>query len=189
MCLSPLSFIIALALAIGAFFMTWSFFPAPVYFTEVKRTTEKLKKPAITGNAQLDETLGGIFANKKELRRLSESIVSPKIREPLREILRLLDLISEQVKENPDKVRSLRQFTNYYLPTTVKFLEDYENLEQKAEKGENINTALRKIEEVTSNMTKVFKQEYDDLFNDKIMDISAEVSVMQAMIKENEEML
>jgi hypothetical protein len=34
-------------------------------------------------------------------------------------------------------------------------------------------------------MTSAFKREYDDLFADRVMDISAEVSVMQSIIEES----
>jgi 5-bromo-4-chloroindolyl phosphate hydrolysis protein len=178
--------IFAVLVGLGSFFLVLKFFPAPVYFVEVKR---QYRKPAATGNVDLDEALGSIFESRKELARLSQTIVSPKIREPLAEILRVLDEITAYVTENQDKLRHLRQFVNYYLPTTTKFLQDYEELEAKPDKGENIRKALSKIEGVTGKMVGVFKQEYDDLFGDRALDISAEVSVMQSIIKENEHIM
>jgi len=180
--------VFSVLLAVGAIFLALRFFPAPVYFVEVSGSSS-LRRPTATGIGDLDGMLGSIFDNKKEMVRLSESIAAAKIREPLREILRVLDQISAHVSENPDKVRTLRQFSGYYLPTTVNFLQTYEELESKPDKGENINAALRKIEEVAGNMVSVFKQEYDDLFCDVEMDISAEVSVMKAIIKENENII
>jgi ABC-type multidrug transport system fused ATPase/permease subunit len=174
---------------VGAFLLTFVFFPIPVYFSETKRETPKIKKPATTGNDSLDDVLGSIFDNKKELVRLSGQITSPKIREPLKEILRILDLISEFIADNPDKVRALRQFTNYYLPTTVNFLQTYDELEKKTAKGDNIIATLNKIEEVTAKLVDVYKREYDDLFSDKVMDIEAEAAVMKSIIKEGESAL
>ncbi|MCL1903013.1 MAG: 5-bromo-4-chloroindolyl phosphate hydrolysis family protein [Oscillospiraceae bacterium] len=180
----------SLIMGVGGFFLAQGLFPAPVYFIEterksVKAVKTKLKKPGATGNETLDEMLSSVFDNKKELVRVSGAIASPKVKGSLSEMLRVLDQITEYVTQNPDKVRNLRQFVGYYLPTTVSFLQTYEELEQKTDKGENIRTALSKIEETTSKMTGVFKQEYDNLFSDRVMDISAEAAVMQTIINES----
>jgi uncharacterized membrane protein len=171
--------------AVGAGILAWTFSPPAVYFEEVRRTAPKVRKPTATGIGDLDGMLGSIYENKKELVRLCDTIQSPKIRTPLKDILRVLDQITEYVTANPDKVKVLRQFVNYYLPTTVNFLQTYEELEGKTDKGANILETLGKIEGVTANMTAVFKQEYDALFADRVMDVSAEVAVMQTIIGEN----
>jgi 5-bromo-4-chloroindolyl phosphate hydrolysis protein len=181
--------IAAAIMGAGAFFLCLLFFPVPVYFSEIKRTAPKVKKPASTGNDELDSTLNSIYENKKELVKLFDQIKSQKIKVPGKEILRVLELITAFVTENPDKVKTLRQFVNYYLPTTVSFLATYAELEQKPEKGENINSALVKIEEMTANLVDVFKREYDDLFMDKAMDISAEAAVMKTIIEENKNII
>jgi hypothetical protein len=186
---SSFNLIAAGLLAVGAFMLTLKYFPSPIYFVEAHIACVKSKRPQLTGDGDLDSTLTAIFENKKELIRLSGSIVSEKIRVPLLEIIRLSDQISAYVTENPEKIKNLRQFAGYYLPTTVDFLHTYEELEAKPDKGENINATLLKIEETTANLVEVFRREYDDLFCDRAMDISAEASVMQAIIKENENLL
>ncbi|MCL2632930.1 MAG: 5-bromo-4-chloroindolyl phosphate hydrolysis family protein [Oscillospiraceae bacterium] len=175
----------ALVIGVGVFFLSLHFFPSQVYFTEERRKTPKMKKPSSTGNEELDNLLASVYESKKEMLRLSAVIKTPKIREPLGEIMKTVDEIVSYVIENPAKVRSLRQFVGYYLPTTVNFLKTYEELQEKPNKGENILTTLHKIEETTGKLTDVYKREYDDLFSDKAMDISAEAAVMQAIIKEN----
>jgi 5-bromo-4-chloroindolyl phosphate hydrolysis protein len=178
-----------IVMGVGGFFLVFLFFPLPTYFREVMRTAPAMKKPVATGNEDLDNALASIYDNKKEMIRVSREISSMKILRSLREILRMLDLIAEFVTDNPEKVKSLRQFVNYYLPTTVSFLQTYEELEKKTDKGENITCTLAKIEETTANLVGVFKREYDDLFSDKAMDIEAEAAVMKALIKESEDIL
>jgi hypothetical protein len=174
------------AAAVGSSTIVHKFFPAPVYWNEVKRTT-KLKRPIVTGHGDLDSMLGRIYENKCELVRLVDAIRTEKIRDPIELILAVLDQITAYVTENPDKAKNLRQFANYYLPTTVDLLKNYEELEAKPDslKGENICEAMAKIEGHTADMIGVFKREYDGLFVDRVMDISAEVGVMQSIIKEN----
>jgi 5-bromo-4-chloroindolyl phosphate hydrolysis protein len=188
MCFS-FNFLVAAIAGAGGFFLVRRFFPAPVYFTEISAASPKLKKPAATGNNDLDSVLLCIFENKQELVRLSGSIVSPKILQPLEEIIHVQDQIALYITENPDKIRNLREFTGYHLPTTTDFLKTYEELESKPVKGDNINATLSKIEEITANLVDVYKREYDDLFCDKVMDIKAEAAVMKAIIKEGESIL
>ncbi|MDR0222807.1 MAG: 5-bromo-4-chloroindolyl phosphate hydrolysis family protein [Oscillospiraceae bacterium] len=179
----------ALVTGACAFFLMMLFFPAPVYFTEVKRKTPAVKKPSATGNEALDGALYAIYESKKEFIRISTVISERKIREPVKELLRLLEEIAAFITENPEKAKNLRQFVGYYLPTTVSFLKTYEELNAKPDKGGNILATLEKIEEVTGKMTDVFKREYDDLFSDKAMGVSAEISVMQSIINEHQNKL
>jgi len=175
----------SLLLSAGVFFLLLKFFPAPVYFSEEKVRIPVVKKPSATKNMELNDVLNSIYENKKELVRLMGAIEEPNIRRPLKEILRVLDEISAYVTENPEKVKTLRQFVNYYLPTTVRFLKTYEELNAKTDKGTNITTTLRKIEDVTAKMINVYKEQYDELFSERAMDVNADISVMQAIIDEN----
>jgi hypothetical protein len=183
---NPVWLILGGVAAAGAAVLTLKFFPVPTYFYEAARTSPKLKRPNLTGHGDLDAMLGSIHANKVEIVRLRDSISSSAVRSALGDILGTLDEITEYVAANPEKAKNLRQFANYYLPTTVDLLRNYEDLESKPDslKGENIADAMAKIEGVTTNMADVFRREYDDLFADRVMDISAEVGVLQSIIKE-----
>jgi len=175
----------SLIISTGVFFLLLYFFPAPVFFAEERAKIPVVKKPSATKNVQLDEMLNSIYEDKKELVRLMNVIGAAKIRKPLKEILRVLDEMSNYLTDNPDKIKNLRQFVNYYLPTTVSFLKTYEELDAKPDKGVNINATLRKIEDVTEKLTIVYKREYDELYSEKAMDVNADISVMKAIIDEN----
>jgi 5-bromo-4-chloroindolyl phosphate hydrolysis protein len=168
--------------AAASFFVVLLIFPAPVYFEEVKKSPI-IDKPLVTGNLDLDSVMTSIYENKKEIVKLSSMITSTKITTPLKELLRVIEQIIDYTAENPDKIKMLRQFCNYYLPATVNFLQTYEDLEKRQIKGENINSTLRKIEEVIVELVDVYKNEYDDLFSDKIMDVTAEAAVIKSISK------
>ncbi|MCL1831589.1 MAG: 5-bromo-4-chloroindolyl phosphate hydrolysis family protein [Oscillospiraceae bacterium] len=181
------SLVVGFVLAILASLLVSKFFPRTVYFVEVVRTEPRLKRPVLTGVSDFDSMMVSIHDNKCELLRLSQSISSPSITESLGDILRVVDEITEYIAAHPDKYKNLRQYANYYLPTTVDLLRNYAEFDAKPEslKGENIRAAMAKIEGVTANMAGEFKRVYDELYADKAMDISAEVAVMQSIIKEN----
>ncbi|MCL2754895.1 MAG: 5-bromo-4-chloroindolyl phosphate hydrolysis family protein [Oscillospiraceae bacterium] len=187
--MNVLALIFGVAVSTGATLLSLHFFPRPKFFVEVKRVGTVLVRPAATGNEDYDSARSRIFENHSEMLRLSREIRSRKIREPLGQIMKTLSEISEYITANPSKARTLRQFSNYYLPTTVDLLKTYEELESKPDnlKGANIAEAMVKIEGIVANMVVVFKQEYDELFVDRAMDVSAEVAVMESLIKEHRE--
>jgi hypothetical protein len=119
-----------------------------------------------------------------EMRRLAGRIRSAKIRIPLGDMTGLLEQIIAHLREHPDKIEAMRQFTAYYLPTSVKLLSDYEELEANPAKSAEIGGALGRIEELFAKMPGVFRSEYEALFGKRVMDINAEVGVMKAMIDE-----
>lgn len=170
-----------------AFLLGYARFPSSVYYTEAIRVMPKIKPQKLgtkTGNEELDKQLPAIYNHNAELIRLSFVLSTPKIKDSLTEITRLLDEIIKHLTESPDKIKQLRQFTNYYLPTTVKLLQSYEEFAKERHKGENIRSSMLKIEGMMSKIVAIFNREHDDLYNDKAMDISAEVAVMQSMIDE-----
>lgn len=173
----------------GAIVFVWGIFahPMPVFYTEAPRPVPrsvKPKAPAKTGNPELDEMLRDIARHQAELVRIGFVLEKAPIHKALAEITRLLEEITRYVTEHPEKVKQLRQFNNYYLPTTVKLLQNYEELYGRRDKGENIVTTMKKIEGMTGKIIEVFKREYDELFTDRAMDISAEIAVMKQMISE-----
>ncbi len=172
-------------IAAVALVVNFYFFPAPKYFTVIPRPIPKAKPVAKTGNEELDNLLHVSAEAEAEMQRISMVLRQSPIINTISEQLRVLREIIDHVTKNPDKVRQLRQFINYYLPTTVKLLESYEELWRIPDKGENIKESISKIEGMSEKILAVFKREYDQLFGDKAMDISAEVAVMQNIIDES----
>ncbi|MCL1867101.1 MAG: 5-bromo-4-chloroindolyl phosphate hydrolysis family protein [Oscillospiraceae bacterium] len=105
------------------------------------------------------------------------------------ELTEILHGTSDFIIENPDKLRNLRKFVNYYLPVTDNYMKTYANFNAKSQKlqGNNIKSTLRRIEEVMAEITAAYRRTFDDLFSDKAMDILSEIQVTKAMMKEDGE--
>jgi len=181
--LACISFMGAFSLIPGAiaFGLGLWFFPFPWYLAEVVEPSPKI---ALTGDELVDETLGAIKKTIDEFNERSKKQANSKLRPDLLTSASILEQIAKYISENPDKSKHLRQFTNYYLPTTIELLSSYEELVSKPDqiKGKNILSAITKIEDTIANMPDVLKKEYDELFADKALDISAEISVMSNIV-------
>ena len=87
-----------------------------------------------------------------------------------------------RVEENPQSVSDIRKLMEYYLPTTIKLLEAYEQLDRQPVDGENIQTAKREIEATLDTLNTAFEKLLDDLFQDTMWDVSSDISVLNTML-------
>ena len=92
--------------------------------------------------------------------------------------------IFTHVAEHPQKLPQIRRFLNYYLPTTLKLLGSYEQLSTQSVKGENITSTLFNIAGMMHTVAHAFEKQLDSLFTDEAMDISADITVFETMLKQ-----
>lgn len=120
-----------------------------------------------------------------EIRQVNDDIAHPKISAQIDEIEEITRKIFQQLKENPDKRSQLRSFLNYYLPTTLKILHSYAQLESQGIEGENITAAKARIEGMMDKVVEGFEHQLDRLFEHDAMDITADVSVLENMLRKD----
>ena len=65
---------------------------------------------------------------------------------------------------------------------TLKLVDAYEEFDRQPVQGENISTAKGEIEKTLDTINFAFENLLDSLFQDAVMDISAEISVLQTLL-------
>lgn len=75
----------------------------------------------------------------------------------------LVDRIFDRVEQNPDSVNDMRRMMDYYLPTTMKLLEAYEELDAQPVQGENIISSKKEIEDTIDTLNIAFEKLLDSL--------------------------
>ena len=94
----------------------------------------------------------------------------------------LVDRIFDRVEQNPDSVNDMRRMMDYYLPTTMKLLEAYEELDAQPVQGENIISSKKEIEDTIDTLNLAFEKLLDSLFQDTAWDVSSDISVLHTML-------
>lgn len=94
----------------------------------------------------------------------------------------LVDRIFDRVEQNPDSVNDMRRMMDYYLPTTMKLLEAYEELDAQLVQGENIISSKKEIEDTIDTLNIAFEKLLDSLFQDTAWDVSSDISVLHTML-------
>ena len=94
----------------------------------------------------------------------------------------LVDRIFDRVEQNPDSVNDMRRMMDYYLPTTMKLLEAYEELVAQPGLGENIFSSKKEFEDTIDTLNIAFEKLLDSLFQDTAWDVSSDISVLHTML-------
>ena len=94
----------------------------------------------------------------------------------------LVDRIFDRVEQKPDTVDDIRKLMEYYLPTTIKLLEAYEELDAQPVQGENIISSKQEIEKTMDTLNTAFEKLLDELFQDTAWDLSSDISVLNTML-------
>lgn len=179
-------FIVAGGLSFAAFVFVLVRFPHVHAICEkkYKALPQSAPEPIATGNTALDELLTTAMGYLNQLNELSLSITSEKMILPVGELLNISRQIFSFVEKQPEKIRQIRQFMNYYLPTTIKLLQSYSDFAREPLKGSNIKEAMAKIEDSMGGIVEVFRRELDNLYRDKADDITVDIDVMLAMMRQ-----
>ena len=166
-------FLITAALSAAAGFASVKLFPG--------RDIE-VKDAIKTGDAALDEEIAKGRERLENLKKANEAIPHPEITKNLDRMYTAGEQIFKELGRDPKKLALVRRFMNYYLPTSEKLMEQYQILQAASTKGENITTAMGRIESSTGLVADAFEKCVDKLYADDEMDIDAEIQVMKTML-------
>ena len=119
----------------------------------------------------------------REIRRINDAIPGEVMTAKIHRIEEITGKILAYQKAHPDRSGQLRSFLNYYLPTTLKILRAYAQLDAQGIEGENITATKARIEGMMDQVVAGFEKQLDKLFHSDAMDITSDVQVLEAMLK------
>lgn len=117
-----------------------------------------------------------------EIRQINDSIADPEMSRKIDRIGEITAKILDYQRKNPGKAGQMRSFLSYYLPTTLKILRAYAQMEAQGIEGENIKSAKNRIEGMMDKVVEGFEKQLDKLFQDDAMDITTDVEVLERML-------
>ena len=117
-----------------------------------------------------------------EIRAVNDAIDNEKMSAQIDRIGVITAKILDYQKTHPDKAVQLHSFLSYYLPTTLKILRAYAQLEDQEVSGQNITAAMSRIEGMMDKVVEGFEKQLDLLFQGDAMDITTDVEVLERML-------
>lgn len=118
-----------------------------------------------------------------ELRRVNDEIPDEEMTDKISRLEAVSAKIFEQAKADPEKLPQMRKFMDYYLPTSLKLLNTYAELDKQGVEGENITESKHRIERTMDTLVKAFETQLDKLFASDALDVSTDIDVMENMLR------
>lgn len=119
------------------------------------------------------------------IHRFNDEIPGVEMSDKLYRLESTMDRIVEQVRKQPESASELRKLMSYYLPTTVKLLNAYKELDKQTVNGENITKTKKEIEDALDTINSAFENLLDSMFQNMAWDVSSDISVMQTMFAQD----
>lgn len=118
----------------------------------------------------------------RRLKELNENIEGEVISGKLFRLENLLKEIFDSVREHPEQRHRMRKPMDYYLPTTLKLVEAYEEFDGLSMPGEDILQAKAEIEKTLDIINEAFTELLNNLFQDTVFDVTTDAQVLKSML-------
>lgn len=138
-----------------------------------------------TGVADADTIIEKIAAMREKLAQCAELAArggDKEVRGAAESVSAAAERISKHLRQSPEDAGRLRSFANYYIPTTEKLALAYSKIQGGAV-GENATRTRQSIINALELIEKAFSAQLDRLYDDDALDISSDVAVLEAMMK------
>ena len=133
---------------------------------------------AETGDVPLNLDTARRFA--AVLEKEQQLMQDAQAREELAAMHKTTTAICDWLEAHPESQPKTRRFAEYYIPTTLKLLHTYNDVQ--GQQGENAETIRRDIAGILHTLNQAYENLYNNLLSDVAMDISSEIAALQGML-------
>ena len=152
---------------------------ATAYFDAAHRAKAEQEQPRQPAAAAPE----GYAAILAQIRDLNDRIADERLSAQMDRMEQVAGRIFRLIEEDEDKRAAAGTFLSYYLPTTLKLLENYAAFEEAGVSGENLSQAKAKIEKTMDSIVAGFEHQLDELYRTDAMDIDSDIRVMETMLR------
>ena len=114
------------------------------------------------------------------LEKEQQLMQDPQAREELEQMQKTANAICDWLEAHPESLPKARRFAEYYIPTTLKLLHTYNDVQ--GQQGANAESIRRDIAGILHTLNQAFDNLYDNLLSDVAMDVSSEIAALQGML-------
>lgn len=118
--------------------------------------------------------------NLVQLRSMTQRVNDLEVRALSNSVCDSIDRILVTLKEKPNKITSVRQFFNYYLPTLGEIIMKFNRIEKSGVPADDVTENVKKY---LTDINSAMEKQYNSLFDDDILDMSVEMEAMTMAVK------
>ena len=114
------------------------------------------------------------------LEKEQQLMQDPQAREELDQMQKTTLSICDWLEAHPESLPKARRFAEYYIPTTLKLLHTYNDVQ--GQQGANAENIRRDIAGILHTLNQAYSNLYDTLLSDVALDVSSEIAALQGML-------
>ncbi|MDL2323540.1 5-bromo-4-chloroindolyl phosphate hydrolysis family protein [Ruminococcaceae bacterium OttesenSCG-928-A16] len=88
------------------------------------------------------------------------------------------------VQTNPQKIPDTRKMMDYYLPTTLKLLQEYQKYDEMDVQVPSVLKAKKEIADMLDTVDEAFNNLLESLYQHDTLDVKTDIKVLQAMLQQ-----
>ena len=142
----------------------------------------EIERRADSGDEAVNRQIEEGRATLRRLHEANEAIPGEEISACIERMEKAGAAIFDALEKDVSKAAQVRRFMNYYLPTADKLLMHYREL-SRVTGGENVDSAMRSIDNSMEMIATAFEKQLDALYRDKALDIETDIEVLETMIQ------
>ena len=125
-------------------------------------------------NLETARRFAKVLAQEQQLMQDAQGV------EELAHMQKTTEAICDWLEAHPESLPKARRFAEYYIPTTLKLLHTYNDVQ--GQQGANAESIRRDIAGILHTLNQAFDNLYDNLLSDVAMDVSSEIAALQGML-------
>lgn len=141
--------------------------------------TPQPAEPQLTKREVLAEECSTFMA---QLQAEKAHIDEPAVLEQVEQVEQHTQRIFTWVKTHPNSSNAVQRFTDYYLPTTLKLLRTYNEVDPQAENGGVAGQIQHDIVGILYTINKAYANLEDGLLQDTALDVASEISALETVL-------
>lgn len=110
------------------------------------------------------------------------NLIEEPVKSDVKELLLIVEKIYKNAKENPQDLEQFEKFKEYYLPSVIKLLGEYEKIQKSDINSQKIIELKKDIESSIKIINEAFRNLLEDLYEGSVIDIKTDISVLKSML-------
>lgn len=148
-----------------------------------QQTRQEAEKPSAPNSesATMQDCRNFLRDLRKEKKRIDDTPVLEQV-----EVLeKQAELVIQWLEKKPASEPAIKRFSGYYMPTTIKLLHTYNEVDAQADQSAVASDIQKDICGILYTINKAFLALQDSFLKDTALDVSAEISAMEAVLAQD----
>lgn len=118
----------------------------------------------------------------KTIKEAENEFKSQDISFSLYRLSKVVEKVIDYLEKHPEKEKDVKKLMEFHLPSTVKLILSYRELDKSGINTFNIEKTKEEIVSACDKIHEAFNGVLEDLYNDKAIDVSTDIQVLKMML-------